>query len=138
MRKDPVCSACAEVNPVTNNPWVPGSSLLGESSNWLAKAGFISLVVSPIAVALIWAIVVDRVTIPRANRSPEDNVESRWFDTAAKNALLGTWVVAGVGAALTKSLKTDLPAVSITLLAICGIMAVIFVASFLWEKRRGQ
>ncbi|MDN6487306.1 MAG: hypothetical protein L0K34_07480 [Ancrocorticia sp.] len=87
---------------------------------------------APGCVALVWIVVVDRNSIPGAIRTPEYSVETTWLDKASQTTCLITFPAVGIGAALT----SNVPEVSLTLIAVCGLMVLTFVAAYLWEKRR--
>ena len=89
---------------------------------------------SPSCVGLVWILIVDIDTIPGRTRSPEDSVETAWFSKAAETTCIFTFPAASIGAAFTTNFRTDLPAVSLTLLAVCAVMALTFAGGFLWEK----
>lgn len=89
---------------------------------------------SPSCISLIWILIVDIDTIPGRTRSPEDSVENAWFSKAAETTCIFTFPAAGIGAAFTTNFRTDLPAVSLTLLAVCTVMALTFAGGYLWEK----
>ena len=93
-----------------------------------------TLLLSPASIGLVWVLIVDRDTIPGTTQSPEDSVETTWFSKAAEAACLVTFPTAAIGAAFTTNFRTDLPAVSLTLLAVCTVMALTFAGGYLWEK----
>ena len=90
----------------------------------------------PVSMALAWVLIVDRDTIPGANRSPEDNVENAWFSKAAETTTFVTFAVAGVGSAVATFVQPDLIAIPFTLLGVCAFMTLTFAVAYFWEKSR--
>lgn len=51
----------------------------------------------PVLAGTVWMLLVDRATIKGAVRDPEESIESRWYDAAARGAFHDLLVVLGVG-----------------------------------------
>lgn len=92
-------------------------SLYPDANRVLAAAVFAALCL-PTAVALGWALLVDRMTIRGATARPKDSVESHWLDKASAGAFLDVLVLTGVGSAILALTGTEISATFVCM-AIC-------------------
>lgn len=90
--------------------------------------------VAPCAIALVWAALVDRRTLPGAVERPEESVENTWYTSAAADSFHIMLAASGLGAFLT-SLWLP-PEVSWTLMAVFVIGAISCGTCFLFRKSR--
>ncbi len=60
-------------------------------NEWL-RALLIGVCVAPASIALVWAVVVDRSTVPGAIPNPEHSVEFTWYDQWLRALLIGVCV----------------------------------------------
>ncbi|MGO3886688.1 MAG: hypothetical protein ACTJHU_10365, partial [Mycetocola sp.] len=67
-----------------------------------------TLCLSAPAIALVFAICVDRSTLAGAPDRPEESVESRWATTAASGAFADVVIAAGIGIVATLVLRTQI------------------------------
>lgn len=98
---------------------------------WL-RALLIGVCVTPASIALVWAVVVDRSTVPGAIPNPEHSVEFTWYDQAAKDSFHLLLAGTGLGAALTSFWLP--PMVSWTLIAVFAFAALAFAVSYLIHR----
>lgn len=96
----------------------------------------VSLPVWPVAIAGIWALLVDRSTLKGAVRNPEASVESHWYAKAAENTFYWMIAVMGLGVGAFSTFGWDAPA-SLVLTATTVLAMLIFLANYLVYKRRG-
>lgn len=87
---------------------------------------------APVMIALSWTLLVDRSTIPGAIAHPEHNVETSWYDRAAKDSFHLLLAGTGIGAAIASLCSS--PTVSWTLAAVFIFTAVMFGISYLIHK----
>lgn len=102
-------------------------------TKWLAGL-VIGACLSPCAIALVAALIVDRSTIPGAVRNPEASVENAWYDKAAVTAFHVALGVCGVGAFVTTWLQ--LHPVSLTLAGVLVLLGASFGIAYLAQKSR--
>lgn len=98
---------------------------------WL-RALLVGVCVTPASIALVWAVVVDRSTVPGAIPNPEYSVEFTWYDQAAKDSFHLLLAGTGLGAALTSFWLP--PMVSWTLIAVFAFAALAFAVSYLIHR----
>lgn len=98
---------------------------------WL-RALLIGVCVAPASIALVWAAVVDRSTVPGAIPNPEYSAEFTWYDQAAKDSFHLLLAGTGLGAALTSFWLP--PMVSWTLIAVFAFAALAFAVSYLIHR----
>ncbi len=98
---------------------------------WL-RVLLIGVCVAPASIALVWAMVVDRSTVPGAIPNPEHSVEFTWYDQAAKDSFHLLLAGTGLGAALTSFWLP--PMVSWTLIAVFAFAALAFAVSYLIRR----
>lgn len=87
---------------------------------------------APVMIALSWTLLVDRSTIPGAIAHPEHNVETSWYDQAAKDSFHLLLAGTGIGAAIASFCSS--PTASWTLAAVFVFTAVVFGISYLIHK----
>ncbi|MEF2737957.1 MAG: hypothetical protein U0N15_12260 [Bifidobacterium choerinum] len=91
---------------------------------------------APVMIALSWTLLVDRSTIPGAIAHPGHNVETSWYDQAAKDSFHLLLAGTGIGAAIASFCSS--PTVSRTLAAVFVFTAVVFGISYLIHKVSGR
>ncbi|MCS4484476.1 hypothetical protein NXS08_03100 [Gleimia sp. 6138-11-ORH1] len=92
------------------------------------------IMLTPIAVAGAWALLVDRSTLPGAVRNPEESVEQAWAKTAALNAFTTNVILISIG--LTVSVLANYQTISNTLLVVLLLHLAAFAFSYQIEARR--
>lgn len=90
----------------------------------------------PVMTGLVWVLLVDRETISGAVRDPEESIESRWYDAAARGAFHDLLVVLGLGTFVVAVTRWQVE------LSLVGGGLVLFMAAdvavrYLVQKRRG-
>ena len=88
----------------------------------------------PIAVALGWALLVDRASLKGAVDKPEDSVESDWLRRAAEGALFDGLAMIGLGAGVIAVTRIDVPA-DLVLMAVWLVLVVDLGVRYLVLKR---
>lgn len=68
----------------------------GLDSDPLLTVGILGVAIMFPAIALVYAIVVDRTTIKGAVARPEESIESRWYEKAAAGTFTDLLLVAGI------------------------------------------
>ena len=90
----------------------------------------------PVMAGLVWVLLVDRETIAGAVRDPEESIESRWYDAAARGVFHDLLVVAGLGTFVV-SLTRWSAELSLVGLGLLLFLAADFAVRYLLQKRRG-
>lgn len=96
----------------------------------------LAVIILPVAIAVVWALLVDRDTVRGAIRNTEETVENRWYEKATSGAFHDLMVVLGLGTAVVSLARWDLDASTagvVLLLAMTLSVAV----RYLLQKRRG-
>ena len=107
-------------------------------SNPLLGGLIFALCLAMPAVALVYAVVVDRSTLEGAADRPEESVESGWYDRAAAGAFTDVILVAGVAATVLAFIPADLFVdLKLVLPAILAACFIFFGIRYLIIKRRG-
>lgn len=106
----------------------------GEHPILLAALFFAGM--SPCLIALVWVLVVDRLTIIDALAKPEESVESIWLDTAMAGAMRDILLITGVSLTVMAiaGIKFD------ATWALIGVIVIAFCstsARYLVAKKRG-
>nr|NLD39822.1 hypothetical protein [Actinomycetales bacterium] len=96
----------------------------GTGEDPVLTIAIIALAVALPAIALIYAIVVDRETIKGAVARPEDSVEARWYEQAAFGAFTDLLLLSGIGAVVASFLRWEAE----VNLVLGGLLLVAFVS----------
>ncbi|UFU03049.1 hypothetical protein LQF12_00100 [Ruania suaedae] len=112
-------------------------SLIGFDADhrWLAF-GVSTLCFTGPALALAWAVVVDRSTIRGAVDRPEESVENIWLDKATQRALYDAFILAGAGAAVLSLTRWEVPGAT-ALMVLAVLIAVDVAARYALARRAG-
>lgn len=101
----------------------------------IGGAGFV-LATATAFVALVWALIVDRMSLEGAQDRPDESVESTWLDKATSGAFRDTITLAGLALALIAFTGWKLDAMT----ALIGVIFVAIVSTairYLVAKKRG-
>jgi hypothetical protein len=107
---------------------------LGEPGDALLRFTVMAVVTLPVAAALVWAVLVDRTSLPEAVERPEDSIESAWYDAAARGAFLDTFVTVSLGAAVFSITGVQVDS-GMLLLGLAVLIALDFAVRFVVVKR---
>lgn len=105
----------------------------GPINDWLVGIA-IGVGLAPSSILLVWALCVDRTTIPGATPNPENSIESAWYSQSATDAFHATIIGSSLGSAITALWLP--PLVSWTLIAVSVVAAATFAVSYLIRKHR--
>lgn len=103
---------------------------------WLAFAVMTVGVLAPFS-AMVWAILVDRLTITGATKRPEESVENTWYDQAASGTFTDMLLLLGVTAAVFSIFRFNLNT-GLVLAALIVIMMADFGIRYLLKSRRAR
>lgn len=81
---------------------------IGDSEKMLANFLGIGLAMWPVAVAVLWFVLVDRDSLEKAPKSPEDSVESRWAEQANAAVCRDLFLLLGLGCAVLSLLQVTM------------------------------
>lgn len=96
----------------------------------------LAVIILPVAIAVAWALLVDRDTLRGAVRNTEETVEGRWYTTATSGAFHDLLILAGLGTAVASLAGWDLDA-STTGVVLLLAMTLSAAVRYLLMKRRG-
>ncbi|MBV7363949.1 hypothetical protein KRX54_05845 [Actinomycetaceae bacterium TAE3-ERU4] len=85
-------------------------------------------------ISLVWAVVVDRLTIPGAIKKPEESIEMLWYSKASEISFNALLFVCGVGSLVCGLLGFNY--ILNVFLLITLVLAVIFGLSYLFVRYR--
>ena len=102
---------------------------------WWENFLIFAICMFPVFTALVWAVCVDRSTLPRAVQNPDSSIESIWVDKAAANSF---WSLIGGGGLLTAVLVifSETEVTNILFWVLLAAMSM-FVGFYLWEQHKG-
>ena len=103
---------------------------------WLAFAVMTVGVLAPFS-ALVWAILVDRLTITGVIRRPEESVETRWYDQAASGTFTDMLLIMGVAAAVFSIFRFEVNS-GLLLAGLIIVMMADFGLRYLIKSRRAR
>ncbi|XBH21382.1 hypothetical protein V5R04_14390 [Jonesiaceae bacterium BS-20] len=103
---------------------------------WLAFAIMTVGVLAPFC-ALVWALLVDRLTITGVTKRPEESVENTWYDQAASGTFTDMLLIMGVTAAVFSIFRIDVNS-SLLIAALILIMTADFGVRYLLKSRRAR
>lgn len=101
---------------------------------WWQSALIYLTMLLPVSVAGVWALVIDRSSLPGAVRNPEVSVEHAWAKTAAFNAFIAMTIFMSI--TLTVAVITEYHVVANTLLVAVLGQALTFAVAYQVEARR--
>lgn len=90
------------------------------------------------AIALVFALIVDRSTLQGATERTEDSIESRWYDKAASGSFTDLILVLGLTSLALAFVPRDVPVdLKLVLPAIIGVCVIPFGVRYLLLRRKG-
>lgn len=107
----------------------------GGDRPWLGGTVLACCLIMPF-VALIWVLVVDRMTLQGATDRPEESIENTWFTEASSGSYFDIIAVVGIAAAITTFADVDVQ-INLVLAAVIGFGMMSFCARYLLISRRG-
>lgn len=110
------------------------ASVLPRYEAWWQSVSIYLIMLLPVSVAGVWAMVVDRTSLPGAVRNPEASVEQAWAKSAAFNALLIMTILISI--ALTAAVLAGYQVVANTLLIVLLGQALAFAVAYQVEAHR--
>lgn len=103
---------------------------------WLAFTVMTGAALAPLS-AMVWAILVDRLTITGVTKRPEESVENSWYDQAASGTFTDMLLILGVSATFFSIFRFNLNT-GLVLAALIVIMMADFGIRYLIKSRRAR
>lgn len=108
----------------------------GIEKPWLAFTVMTVGVLAPFC-AMVWAILVDRLTITGVVKRPEESVENKWYDQAASGAFTDMLLILGVTAAIFSIFRFEVNS-GLLLAGLIVVMMADFGIRYLLTSRRAR
>lgn len=90
------------------------------------------------AVALVFALIVDRKTLQGAPERPDDSIESGWYDKAASGSFTDLILVLGLTSVILAFVPRDFPVdLKLVLPSVLGVCFIAFGIRYLMLRRKG-